>query len=306
VLIFTALALGGTSVMWLARDLATLRGVGTGVGTRNRGARVRRLPAWDLGRDPSRSRGTRVDRAFNRLAVESGAVWSPLAALMLILACGLAAGGAAFIWYDDLLAGLAAAPGGMLVGLLALLFWRARRLRNIQQQLPEVLDLLARAVRAGESLEQATDLVGREMAGPLGAEFRRVAQQLQMGLSINAVMRALARRVRLMEVRILATALMVHRRTGGNLPLTIDRLAGVVRDRLNYRRQFRAATAGGRFATVLITVIGPLVTLYMLTCQPEYIRSLLAQPLGWTLLGVAILMQVVGLSWIVGLLRTRY
>ena len=195
---------------------------------------------------------------------------------------------------------------GMLVPLVYLMVKRSRRMRAIQQQLPDVLDLLARAVRAGESLDQAIALAGREMPEPLGPEFRRCAHQLEMGLSYTGTMHSLARRVRTVELRILVTSLLVHQKTGGKLPPVLERLAGVVRDRLSYRRQFRAATASGRLSAVLIATAGPLVFLYMMTFQPDYIRGFFEQPLGWSLLAAAVGLQLLGLTWIAGLLRTDY
>jgi len=127
-----------------------------------------------------------------------------------------------------------------------------------------------------------------------------------MGLSMEAAMRSLTRRAPLTEMRILAATFMVQRQTGGNLPLTLERLAGVIRDRLSYYRQFRASTAASRIGTVLIALAGPAVAAYMLIWQPDYIRNFAEMPGGWTLLAIAIVLQVIGLAWILSLLRSDY
>ena len=109
----------------------------------------------------------------------------------------------------------------------------------------------------------------------MGLEFRRCARHLQMGLSVTAAMRSLVHRLPLMDVRILATTLSVHRQTGGNLALTLERMARVVRDRMVYRQQMRSVTAAGRFSAMMIATVGPLLFLYMFMFQRDYAGKLL-------------------------------
>jgi tight adherence protein B len=127
-----------------------------------------------------------------------------------------------------------------------------------------------------------------------------------MGLSLSAAMSAFRRRLRLMEVRIFTTTLAVHRQTGGHLALTLERMAAVMRERMTYRRQVRAATAAGRFSAMLISITGPLLFAYMFLFQPEYAYRLVTLPLGQSLLVAAVVFEVVGLVWVARLLRTEY
>jgi tight adherence protein B len=195
---------------------------------------------------------------------------------------------------------------GMFLPFPYLLYRRSSRLRETQGHLADMLDLMARASRAGESLDQAISLVGEKAPEPLGTEFRRCARQLEIGLSLAATMRALVSRLPLMEVRILATTLTVHRQAGGNLAGTLERMARVVRDRLNHRRQIRSVTAAGRFSATLIAAMGPLVFLFLFTFQREYMDKLLTLPLGNILLLVAVGLEIVGVVWVIRLLRTEY
>ncbi len=186
----------------------------------------------------------RIDHWFASLIKESGADISPETASLLSLTVGLFLGALLFLWSDDVFLGAL----GMLIGMLCVLSYffvrRARRRRAMLELLPEAIDLLARAVKAGETLEQGLHLVGDHVHEPLGLEFRRSASHLGMGLSVDAAMRSLSRRVAVLEMQLLAATLIVQRRAGGNLPDTLQTLAKVVRDRLSYHRQFRAATAG--------------------------------------------------------------
>ena len=116
-------------------------------------------------------------------------------------------------------------------------------------------------------------------------------------------MKSLASRVRLVELRIFATTLGVYRRTGGSLADTLERMSGVIRDRLSAYRQMRAATGAGRASTLLIATICPIAYVIMFLWQPEHVRLLYEDPLGRTMLIVAVLLEIVGVLWAVALLR---
>lgn len=253
---------------------------------------------------PSGSLTGRLDQGFERLVLESGVATSPLAAFFWLLFLGLAVGGALFIWRDQPLAGIAGVLLGMMIGLGWMIQRRSVRYRLMRETLPDVLDLMSRAVRAGESLDQAITLIGDETTGPLGQEFQLCSRQLEMGMSISAVMKSLMRRVRLPEVRILATTLMVHRQTGGNLALTLERMSGVIRDRLNYVRQMKASTGAGRISAFLIALAGPIMFLLMFTLQYDHLKIMFEQPLGQSLLAAAIVLELIGVVWVLNLLKT--
>jgi len=279
------------------RDLATAGG------RRGEGSLLRRLP---LARDerPPRGIAGRIDLALERLVVESGLDWTSMAAALLLIAGGLLVGGVFWIWTENLLATAIGGLIGMALPLPILAYHRAKRLRLLRERMPDALDLVARAVRAGESLDQAIDLAGQKGPEPLATEFRRCARQMQMGLAMNAVMRALVHRVRIMEMRIFATTLAVHRQSGGNLAITLERMAAVIRERITYQRQVRAATAAGRFSAAMIATAGPLLFGYMFFFQYEYAGRLITLPLGQSLLVIAVVLEITGLLWIARMLKT--
>lgn len=266
---------------------------------------LRRLP---LARHESvpRSAIGRFDQWFARLVLETGSEITPLTALLFLVFCGSLIGGAMFVWNESPLPATIGTLLGMVLAMMLLIYQRSRRIRLLQQQFPDALEMLARAVRAGESLDQAVQLIGDKSPEPLAIEFRRCARQLEMGLSMTAVMRALVYRLRLIEVRIFSSTLSVHRQAGGNLANTLERLAGVIRDRLNYRRQMRATTGAGRMSATLIAMTGPLLFTYMFFGQPQYIRGLIETPIGQSLLILAVFLELVGLIWIARMLRTDY
>jgi tight adherence protein B len=215
-------------------------------------------------------------------------------------------GGAVFVASENELFAVVAALFG-LAGLASFLELRKRqRLSKYEQQFPAALDLLARAVRAGESVEQAMEVVGESLHEPAGIEFQRCAGQLEMGLSLAACMRSLGHRVDQMDTRIFATTLSVHRDAGGNLPITLERLAEVIRDRMSYQRQLSSVTAAGRYSAMLIASVGPLLFLYFFLLQPQYGSKLTEDPMGRYVLAAAVVSEVIGIAWVMRLIRSDY
>ena len=266
---------------------------------------LRRLPRPARQAAPTGKIGA-FDSWFLQLLRESGLSLNPAAATLLLLFCALLLGGSLFLWQEHpvaLTVGCALGMGGVLV---VLTVYRRQRIKRLQEQLPTALEMLARGVRAGESLDQAMQFTGDRSPEPLAFELRWCSRQLAMGLALPAVMRSLVDRVRLPDIRVLTTTLVVHRQAGGNLARILERLAAVVRDRLSYRRQLRAVTAAGRLSAVLVGSIGPLLFAYLFFFHTHYVRAMLDSPLGQSLLLSAVVLEIVGLIWTARILKPHY
>lgn len=302
IICFTAIVFTVMAAYLLFRDARQPAAAGVAVGgVLSRPAR-RRMTVFDQA--PAEGMMGRLDQAFERLVLESGSESTPSGVFLFLFACGLLAGGTLFVVFDNPLLGAIGMGTGMALPLLSLMWKRYRRMRSILEELPHVVDLLARAVRAGESVDQAIDLVGAEFDGPLGREFARASRQLEMGRSLEAAMKTLASRVSLLDIRMLASVLSVHRQTGGHLPDTLERLSGVVRARLNFRRQMRAATAAGRFSAIVIAIAAPLVYIGAYMWNQDHYGILYEDPTGRILLLVAFCLEVIGILWVLRILRT--
>ncbi len=300
--VFLLIALGVTAVGLLLRDMAALV-------LRRDGRRstitLRSTPDY-LSAERSPGLIASLDQQIYQLVQQSGLGWSGWSLLMLMACSALGAGGSVFFLTEDPLAGWFATIPGMLLPLPFVIIHRNRRMRKMQQQLPDALDLLSRAVSAGESLEQAIELVADKTASPLGYEFKHCAKQLDLGLSVPASVRAMARRVPLTEMKIFSATLSVYRQTGGHLASTLQRLATVIRDRLTYRRQLRATTAAGRFSATVVAMIGPILFTYMMLFQSEYFSKLISISIGQYLLATAVILELIGIFWITRLLRQQW
>ena len=303
-LVFAALTLGGAAIIMIVRDLFVPSAAG-GSGAASASAAPLRLRRLRTLQDPSQAPSMvgRFDAWFHNLVLESGLDWSMTTAVLLLLMVGLLLGGALFVWFEAPLPATIGMFVGMGLVLAYMLTVRSRRINLLQDQLPPALEMLSRAVHAGESLEQAVRLVGQKSPEPLAIEFRRCSNQLEMGLSLAAVMRSLVKRLKLLDVQIFTTTLTVHRQAGGNLAETLERLAAVIRDRLNARRQLRATTASGRLSATFLLVLGPAVFAYMFFVQRDYISSLLTTSMGQSMLILAVVLELVGLIWIMRMVR---
>jgi len=265
-----------------------------------------RRPQTVLDLAPARTALGRFDQWFNRVVVETGYGISPVTAMLLVIFMGLVGAGAAFLVTSNPLPTMASAAFVMCLTLVWFQIRRARRMSEIQQQLPDVIDLMARAVHAGENLEQAIALVGDEISEPLGSEFRWCSQQLSLGRTMSATMQSLVGRIQLMDMRLLATVLAVHRKTGGNLAVTLERLSTVCRDRLNYMGQMKATTGSGRISARMIAAAGPFLFLFLYFTQPEHMQGFFTNPFGRAMFATGVCLEILGLVWISRLTKVNY
>jgi len=192
---------------------------------------------------------------------------------------------------------LGAALGGALPTLW--LFNRRRaRLKRFEEQFPEALDLLARALRAGHALQAALGMVAEELPAPVGIEFRKTFEQQNFGLPLNEALNELAVRVPLMDVRFFATAIAIQRDTGGNLAEILDNLAAVVRERFKILRQVRVHTAHGRFTGYVLLALPAALAIVLSFINPGHMNLLFQEHMGRMMLGATVVMQTVGYFWI--------
>jgi tight adherence protein B len=193
------------------------------------------------------------------------------------------------------------ALAALLFGLIALVIpflvvalKRQRRLLRFEEQFPDAIDLLARAVRAGHAFTTGLDLIAAEMPAPLSEEFQRTYEEQNMGLPLRDALENLTRRMPLTDVRIFVTALVIQKESGGNLAEILDNIASVIRDRFKLMRQVRVHTAQGRVSLYVLTAVGPLMCIVLYVTSPEYVSTLFTDPLGIRFIITAVVLQVIG------------
>jgi tight adherence protein B len=173
-------------------------------------------------------------------------------------------------------------------------FKRRKRLRQFEENFPEALDLLNRAVRAGHAFTTGLGMIASEASEPLAGEFRTTFEEQNFGLPLRDALQNLAERVPLIDVRFFVTALLIQKETGGNLSEILENLSHVIRDRFRIYRDARAKSAHGRL-TAGILILLPLAMVFALgTVNPHYMKILYDDRLGLRVLWAAAIWQVVG------------
>ncbi len=187
---------------------------------------------------------------------------------------------------------------GMSVPLLVLMRRRTARLHKFEEQFPEALDLLSRAMRAGHAFQTALGTAADELPIPVGVELKKVFDQQNFGLPLQDALNELAVRVPILDVKFFVTAVAIQRESGGNLAEILDNLAHVVRERFKIQRQVRTHTAHGRFTGFVLLALPAALAVALSFISPEHIEMLVSEPMGRMMIAVAIVMQTVGFVWI--------
>jgi tight adherence protein B len=231
---------------------------------------------------------------LKRLLHEAGFSQHPRRFLLLAggfaLVLGLA--GAWLWWWPGGLIGGAvgvALPSGLLH------FKRKARRDKLVNQLPKAFDLMARVIRAGQSVPQAFQAVGDAFEEPLGGEFVRCQQQQNLGLPPDVVFQEMATRSGVLEFRIFVMAMLIQRQAGGNLSEVLERLAALIRGRLRLRRHVRTLTAEGRLQGLALLILPFVMYAAMFVINRPYAAELLNHP---ALLGGTAVLMGIGVLWI--------
>ena len=190
---------------------------------------------------------------------------------------------------------------GMIIGtfcgcapILFVLFKRKRRFAKFEQQLPEALDLMVNAMRAGHSLNSSLDLVAQEVRDPLGGEFRICFDEQNYGLELKTAMNNLVTRMPLQDLKMVVTAILIQKESGGNLAEVLDKVAYVIRERFRLKRQVRVHTAQGRMTGWVLIFLPVVLGVLLYLINPKGISLLWKRQLGIDLLYLAGVSNVIG------------
>ena len=168
------------------------------------------------------------------------------------------------------------------------------RMRQFLDAMPEAVELISRALRAGHGLASGMKLVSEEMKGPIAFEFGRVFEEQNLGIPIEVSLRGLAERVPAMDVRFFVIAVIIQRATGGDLAEVLDKIGRLIRKRFELYGHVKALTAEGRLSGVVLLALPPGLLGFLSVSNYNYVSSLFTTPLGNKLLLVTVAMQVLG------------
>jgi len=171
---------------------------------------------------------------------------------------------------------------------------RTKRLEALEEQFPEALDFLSRSMRAGHAFSMSLEMVGEELADPLGQEFRALFNEQNLGAPMDVALHNFNVRVPLLDARFFTSSVMLQKQTGGNLSEILSRLAYVIRERFRLKGQVKAASAHGRFTATILTLLPVGTMVCMLVVAPGYLQGMASDSDGKWLIGGAIFAQILG------------
>jgi tight adherence protein B len=241
---------------------------------------------------------TAAGSRLSRLIEQSGLKTTPGAIVVFsVVFAAIGAIGAQLATGQWPLAVVAALAAGSLPTVF-LVHKRSMRLRKFEEQFPEALDLLARALRAGHAFQTALGMAGDELKAPVGPEFKKTFDQQNFGLPLRDALHQLSERIPLLDVRFFVTAVLIQRETGGNLSEILDNLAHVVRERFKILRQVRVYTAHGRFTAFVLLSLPAVLAVVLYSMNPKEMNLLLEESVGQMMIMAVIVMQSIGFVWI--------
>ncbi len=305
-----AVAAGSAIVtyLWLARRLER----------RDQAAAVRRLAGAPSGREdaPQRGRPRLIDAATEargmltsrllenlkireaaaRLLEAAALKWGPAGLLRRSIGCFLAGFAVAALAFGtgQPLAALGAAT---LAGSAPWWYtrWKGRRrVAAFEAQFPDCLEFVSRSMRAGHAFSVAIEMTCREFSDPLAGEMRRAFEEQNLGQPLEIVLRKLAQRVPSLDVQFFVSAVLLQKRTGGNLAELLDKLAQLMRERFKLRARIRAVSAQGMMSGRILSAIPAAVALLMFVVNPKYARFFVEDPVGHELVAAGLGLQILG------------
>lgn len=182
---------------------------------------------------------------------------------------------------------------------------RAKRLKQLEAQLPDAVDMISRALRAGHSFSGALSMVGQEMKAPIGPEFRTTFDEINYGVALDEAMTNLAIRVPVADLRYFVIAVLIQRESGGNLAEILDTIGNMVRERLKLFDKIRVLSAEGKMSAWVLGLLPFCTAGLILVVNPGFMNVLWEDPLGLRMIGGALVSMTFGVLWMRKIIRIR-
>jgi tight adherence protein B len=244
---------------------------------------------------------------LERYIIQAGLSWSVARLLLLCFALGLVC---LYTLADlvrlPLLPALAMSAPAFLLPLLYVRRSRTRRLRKIEQQLPDALDLMTRALRSGNAFASGLQMVGDEMADPIAGEFRVVHDEINFGVSLQQALTSLTERVPSTDLRYFVVSVLIQRESGGNLTEVLGNLSRLIRERLKLIARVRVLSAEGRLSAQVLVVMPFALAGVMNLLNHEFMSPLWTDPIGITVLKYMLSLMAIGVLLLHKITRLRY
>jgi len=241
----------------------------------------------------------------DRLLEQSGMTWTVSDLVVLSLISPVLVGGLTLFLGLPLLIVLPLMLASITFPLLVVLRAKGKRLTKVDMQLPDALDLIGRALRAGHAFPTAMKMVGDEMNAPIADEFKTTFDEVNFGISMNDALMNLATRVPSTDLRYFVIAVLIQRETGGNLAELLDNISKIIRERLKLLGQIRVLSAEGKMSAWVLGLL-PFVTALMIQLtNPSFLEVLYTDPAGRKMIATALVMMFLGVLAMRKIIRIR-
>lgn len=224
---------------------------------------------------------------------------------LLLVSGGLCAGGglAGWVFSRSLLIALACAGVGLALPFAKVLRDRKKRIEKFEEQLPDAIDSMKRALRAGHPFSAALKLVAEDMDDPVAREFELTFADINYGNDMRRAMLGLLQRMPSVTVMALVTSVLVQKETGGNLAEILEQISSVIRSRFRFQRKVRTLSAEGRLSAWILAMTPFVLFVVISFTTPDYLPVLLEDPTGRKLIAFGFVMGVAGIFWIRRIIR---
>jgi len=237
--------------------------------------------------------GFRWTHRVNRI-IEQAGVRRPIG-FFLVLSFLLACGGAFLMMA---LKPVLILPAAAVLGALPFIYILVKkrtRMRKFERQLPDTLDLISRALKAGHAFTGGLKLAAEELDDPIGTEFEKTLNEINFGVSATDALKSLADRVDCLDLRFFVISVIIQRETGGNLAEILENIARLIRERFKLQGRIRVLAAEGKLSAVILVGIPFVVAFLLSILNPDYIRTLVDDPIGNILIVAALTMMGIGI-----------
>jgi len=223
--------------------------------------------------------------------------------LLLSIVIGSSAGFLTWFFTSSIPIGIIAGSITATVPFLKINFDRSKRLLKFEEQLPEAMDIMIRALKAGHPFSETLKLVAEEMDKPISTEFGITFADINYGLDVRQAFLNLLERVPNMTLMTVVIAVIVQRETGGNLAETLANISAVVRGRFRFQRRVRTLSAEGRMSAWILALIPFVLFIGIMVTTPSYLELLITEPAGIKIISISFIMVIIGIFWLRRIIR---
>lgn len=223
----------------------------------------------------------------------------------ICLLLGFVVGLLLFLIFENIIFGILGFIIGFKVPAMYVKNIKKSRAKKLNSQLPEALSILANGLRAGLSFNQAMMIAGKEMDNPIAEDFNRVVHENVLGKEMEEALKDLAERTADDDVEILVTAILIQRQVGGNLSEILDIISNTIRERVKLRGDVKSMTAQAKLSAIVVGLIPPTIVVILYLINKEFMMPLFNTLAGNIMIGVAVMMQAIGIFILIKILDMK-